>query len=271
MPVFSHDGIDLWFEVFGSGPRVLVFNGSGASIDTSRPLLDALATRCEVLVHDQRCLGRSTVPAAQPTMADYAADAARLLDHVGWPSAAVFGISFGGMVAQEFAVTWPDRVERLALLCTSPGGEGGSSAPLHLLADMEPAERARASLHHLDTRFDAAWLAEHPIDRAIVEQMAARQTEEKPAERRRGDAMQLEARRHHDVWDRLPRITCPALVMCGEFDGLAPPANSEAIASRLTGSELRRYQGGHMFVVQDRRAMADVLAFLAPAPAEQAD
>jgi len=260
--MLSHDGIDLWFEVFGSGPRVLVFNGSGASIDTSRPLIDALATQCEVLVHDQRCLGRSTIPVEQPSMADYAADAARLLDHVGWSSAAVFGMSFGGMVAQEFAVTWPERVERLALLCTSPGGAGGSSAPLHLLADMDPAERARTSLHHLDTRFDAEWLADHPFDRAIVEQMAARQQEEKSPERRRGDAMQLEARRHHDVWDRLPRIACPTLVMCGEFDGLAPPANSEAIASRVAGSELRRYQGGHMFVAQDRRAMPDVLAFL---------
>jgi pimeloyl-ACP methyl ester carboxylesterase len=262
MPVLSHDGIDLWFEVFGSGPRVLVFNGSGASIDTSRPLIDALATKCEVLVHDQRCLGRSSIPVEQPAMADYAADAARLLDHVGWSSAAVFGISFGGMVAQEFAVTWPERVERLALLCTSPGGAGGSSAPLHLLADMEPAERARTSLHHLDTRFDAEWLAEHPVDRAIVEQMAARQQDEKSSERRRGDAMQLEARRHHDVWERLHRITCPTLVMCGDFDGLAPPANSEAIASRVAGSELRRYQGGHVFVAQDRRAMPDVLAFL---------
>jgi pimeloyl-ACP methyl ester carboxylesterase len=262
MPMFSHDGIDLWFEVFGSGPRVLVFNGSGASIDTSRLLIDALATQCEVLVHDQRCLGRSSIPVEQPSMADYAADAQRLLDHVGWSSAAVFGMSFGGMVAQEFAVTWPERVERLALLCTSPGGAGGSSAPLHLLADMEPAERARTGLHHLDTRFDAAWLAEHPFDRAIVEQMAARQGEEKSAERRRGDAMQLEARRYHDVWDRLHRIACPTLVMCGEFDGLAPPANSEAIASRVAGSELRHYQGGHMFIAQDRRAMRDVLAFL---------
>jgi pimeloyl-ACP methyl ester carboxylesterase len=127
---------------------------------------------------------------------------------------------------------------------------------------MEPAERARTSLHHLDTRFDAEWLADHPFDRAIVEQMAARQQEEKSPERRRGDAMQLEARRYHDVWDRLPRIACPTLVTCGEFDGLAPPANSEAIASRVAGSELRRYQGGHMFVAQDRRAMPDVLAFL---------
>jgi pimeloyl-ACP methyl ester carboxylesterase len=66
-------------------------------------------------------------------MASYAADGAALLDHAGWTTARVFGISFGGMVAQELAVTWPDRVERLALLCTSPGGEGGSSYPLHEL------------------------------------------------------------------------------------------------------------------------------------------
>lgn len=262
VPILTRADVDLWFERSGAGRRVLVFNGSGASIESSRPLISALAARCEVLVHDQRCLGRSSVPAAQPTMADYAADAAALLDHVGWERAAVFGISFGGMVAQEFAVTWPDRVERLALLCTSPGGAGGSSAPLHLLADMDPAERARTSLRHLDTRFDAAWLAEHPVDRAIVDMMVARRADERSEERRRGDAMQLEARRHHDVWDRLPHIACPTLVMCGEFDGLAPPANSEAIASRVPGSELRRYQGGHMFVVQDPQAMPDVLAFL---------
>jgi 3-oxoadipate enol-lactonase len=51
--------------------------------------------------------------------------------------------------------------------------------------------------------------------------------------------------------------------MCGDFDGLAPPANSEAIASRVATSELRHYEGGHMFLFQDRRAMPDVLSFLA--------
>ena len=84
----------------------------------------------------------------------------------------------------------------------------------------------------------------------------------KTDEQRRGELMQLEARRHHDVWDRLPLITCPTLVACGEFDALAPPANSEAIASRITGSELRRYQGGHAFVWQDRQAWPDIVGFL---------
>ena len=67
-------------------------------------------------------------------MADFAGDAAALLDHVGWEKANVFGISFGGMVAQELAVTWPERIDRLVLCCTSPGGEGGSSYPLDELA-----------------------------------------------------------------------------------------------------------------------------------------
>ncbi len=263
MPTLSLPNVDLYYEIRGSGPRLLVFNGSGASIAASAPLIDALAAHNEVLIHDQRCLGASSIPDAAPTMADYAADAAALLDHLGWDSTAVFGISFGGMVAQEFAVTWPQRVERLVLLCTSPGGAGGSSYPLHTLAAMSPEERDRISLHNLDTRFDDAWLAEHPFDKAIVDMMMLRRAQTPTAERLRGDALQLEARSGHDVWDRLHRITCATLVMCGEFDGLAPPANSEAIAERIEHAELRRYQGGHMFVYQDRAALGDVAEFLA--------
>ena len=74
-------------------------------------------------------------------MADYAADAAALLDHVGWDTCRVVGVSFGGMVAQELAVTSPERVERLALLCTSPGGASGASYPLHELAALPTDER----------------------------------------------------------------------------------------------------------------------------------
>jgi pimeloyl-ACP methyl ester carboxylesterase len=256
--------IDLYYELRGEpgAMRVLMFNGSGATIHTAAPLIDALARHCEVLVHDQRCLGQSTVPHRQPTRADYAADGAALLDHVGWHTAAVFGISFGGMVAQEFAVTWPERVERLALFCTSPGGAGGSSYPLHELAQMPAAERAAISIVNLDTRFNAEWLEEHPLDRAIFEMMADRAAAPRTDEQRRGEAMQLEARRHHDVWDRLSRITCPTFVACGKYDGLAPPSNSEAIRSRVPRAELHEYEGGHLFAAQDPRALRDLAAFL---------
>jgi 3-oxoadipate enol-lactonase len=256
--------VDLYYEIRGEtrNPRLLMFNGSGSTIAAAGLLIDALARHCEVLVHDQRCLGLSTVPKRQPTMADYAADGAALLDHVGWSTAAVFGISFGGMVAQEFAVTWPERVEKLALFCTSPGGEGGSSYPLHELARMPPAERAAISLVNLDTRFSPAWLESHPLDKAIFEMMADRAAAPRTDEQRRGEAMQLEARRQHDVWDRLHRITCPTFVACGRFDGVAPMSNSEAIASRIPHAELHVYEGGHLFSAQDRRAMRDVATFL---------
>lgn len=194
-------------------------------------------------------------------MADYAADAAALLDHVGWESCRVVGVSFGGMVAQEFAVTHPHRVERLALLCTSPGG-AYASYPLHELAamDEEQVMALRATL--LDTRFTPGYLAEHPADRALADYAIQRPTEAATAEVRRGMAAQLDARSRHDVVDRLGSIACPTLVASGRYDGIAPPTNGEAIAARVPDAELRVYEGGHMFFVQDRRAMPDILDFL---------
>lgn len=263
MPVAHVNGIDVYYERSGDGPPLLFFNGSGQSLATSGLLVQLFTGRFDVVAHDQRGLGRTSVPPGPFTMADYAQDAASLLDHVGWARCRVVGISFGGMVAQEFAVTWPERVERLALLCTSPGGEGGASYPLHELESMPPAERAEAALRVLDTRFDAEWLAAHPSDQALVDQMAQRNLVEKTDEQRRGEREQLLARAQHDVCDRLPRVACPTLVAAGRYDGIAPLANAEAITARVPNAELRVYDGGHAFFGQDRRALPDVLDFLA--------
>ena len=167
------------------------------------------------------------------------------------------------MVAQELAVTWPERITRLALVCTSPGGPGRASYPLHELAALPAAEAAALGLRLLDTRFTPEWLAAHPHDRAMVEARADRNATPRSDATRQGELEQLDARRHHDVWDRLPRVTCPTLVAGGRYDGIAPPANSEAIASQIAGAELRLYEGGHLFFLQDRAAFPDILGFLA--------
>jgi len=262
MPTAQLNGIDVYYEMRGSGPRLLLLNGSGGTIAGAAPMVQKLAEHFEVLIHDQRGLGRTSVPEEQPTMADYAADAASLLDHVGWPSTLLFGISFGGMVAQEFAVTWPARVGRIALLCTSPGGAGGSSFPLHTVAAMSVDEQARVRLHLADSRYTQEFLAAHPFDQRLVELGAAGRALPKTDEQLRGEAMQLVARSQLDVWDRLANITCPTLVAFGQFDAMAPPSNSRAIASRVPGSELRGYEGGHAFVWQDRHAWPDIVSFL---------
>lgn len=257
VPTATLNGIDLYFERGGDGPRLLFLNGSGATLETSAPIIDRLRQSFDVAAHDQRGLGRTSAPAGPYTMAAYAADAAALLDHLGWDTSGVIGVSFGGMVAQELAVTWPDRIERLALLCTSPGGDGGASYPLHELEAVPADDRAATMLRILDTRFTPEWLASHPVDQAIVARLS---------DRGPGSAGQLEARRHHDVWDRLPAITCPTFVGCGRYDGIAPPANSEAIVGRIRRAELHVYEGGHLFFIQDPTAFPDVIEFLRGGP-----
>lgn len=263
MPTARINGIEIFFERSGTGERLLFLNGSGATLAGTTVVMAPFAERFDLLAHDQRGLGLTEVPPGPYAMADYAADALGLLEHVGWDRCRVVGISFGGMVAQELAVTAPQRVERLALLCTSPGGAGGSSYPLHELAVLPPAERAPVAQRILDTRFTPEWLAAHDGDRFLAELMAARADATKSPEQVRGEALQLEARRGHDVWDRLGRIDCPTLVACGCYDGIAPLANGEAIAGRIPGAELRTYEGGHAFFAQDRSAFEDVVTFLA--------
>lgn len=262
MLIAAVNGIEINFQRSGTGRRLLYLNGSGTTLAGSEIVLAPFERRFDLLAHDQRGLGLTSVPPGPYTMADYAADALALLDHVGWDTCRVVGISFGGMVAQEMAVTAPDRVERLALLCTSPGGVDRSSYPLHELRDLAPADRDPLAARLLDTRFTPEWLAGHEGDRALAQIMAARSVEAKSVDTIRGEVEQLEARRHHDVYDRLAAITCPALVCAGRYDGIAPPANAEAIAARVPGAELRFYDGGHAFFVQDRQAYPDVLDFL---------
>jgi len=263
MPTAAVNGIEINFQRSGAGERLLYLNGSGTTLADTAIVMAPFAERFDLLAHDQRGLGGTSIPPGPYTVADYAADALGLLDHVGWESCRVVGVSFGGMVAQELAVTAPDRVERLALLCTSPGGAGGASYPLNELADLTPEERTPIATRILDTRFTPEWLAAHDGDRFIAEMMASRAGVAKDDEQRRGEALQMEARRHHDVWDRLDRIACPTLVASGRYDGIAPPANGEAIASRVPGAELRLYEGGHAFFGQDPAAFPDILAFLA--------
>ena len=262
MPHFTHNGCDFRYEIFGEGPRVLFFNGSGASIDSSAPFINALAKTMQVLVHDQRGLGASSVPEGPYSMAGYADDGRALLAHVGWDTCTVVGMSFGGMVAQEFAVTFPQAVEKLVLLCTSAGGAAGSSYPLHELASLAPHDALARRIELTDSRFvDAEWVASRPVESLIVKSMQA-PGGEKSALQIEGERLQLQARIGHDTADRLGNITCPVFVLAGRFDGIAPVDNSREIVSRIPGAVMDVYEGGHLFTAQDRRAMTDIRAFV---------
>jgi 3-oxoadipate enol-lactonase len=260
MPSASVDGVTIEYELGGTpgGPRLLVISGSGSDLRRQPRMHDApeLAERFETLAYDHRGLGRSVPddPHREPTMADYAADPVALLDHVGWDSCLVVGVSFGGMVAQELAVTAPERIERLCLACTSPGGAGGSSSPLHTLLDLPEDEALDQRVRWLDTRTD-----DDAELRATWTEMMATFSGYEPTE---GERLQLAARSHHDVWDRLPSLRLPVLIAAGRYDGIAPPVNQEALLRQIPGAEIQWFDGGHAFFLQDRTAWPTIVDWL---------
>ena len=272
MPTNHLNGIDLYWEIQGTGPRLLVLNGLNGTIESTRAFTDRLASRFEILMLDPRGFGLTEIPPGPYFMADYAADALALADHVGWSKFRVFSISFGGMIALELAIGAPERVERLALLSTSPGGAGGSSYPLHELPPVNTREGWAAVIPLIDTRNSVdpgvQVPQQRPIHRRLLGALRRRlrlrawQQPQPDPEAARGLAEQLEARRLHDVWDRLERINCPTFIGSGRFDAIAPLVNAENMVTRIPNAELHVYEGGHLFFMQDESALTEILDFL---------
>jgi 3-oxoadipate enol-lactonase len=253
MPHLKTNDINLYYETAGSGERVLYISGTGGDLRVKPNVFDGpLAEQFEILSYDQRGLGQSDKPEVDYSMADYADDAAALLEALGWGPVPVMGVSFGGMVAQELALRYPQQVSRLVLACTSSGGAGGASFPLQDLDQLADEERAVRRLELADKRRDADWRAANPERWQTLLNMvqAGRRQDWDPDGARR----QLMARAGHDSFTRLPELQMPVLLVGGEFDGIAPKANMHAIAAQIADAKLEFFTGGHLFLIQDKSA-----------------
>lgn len=253
------------WNIRGSGPKLLFISGTGGDLRRPPTVFDRLLDQhFEVLRFDQRGMGQTTGPDTPHTMADYAEDAAALMAVLDFSPAAVLGYSFGGMVAQELALRHPQRVSRLLLLCTSSGGAGGASWPLHEIAHFPVEERARILIERGDTRRDAGWQATHPalfaalLDDVLAGLKLAASTPQAAA----GAMRQLEARRQHDAFDRLPGLAMPVAVVGGVHDGIAAPPTVKNLAARIPGALLRMFDGGHLVHVQNPAAAREIVAWL---------
>ena len=249
-----------WYELRGEGPPLLYISGSGGPRWSMPGTLDPLIERFRVLAYDKRGLGRCAAPATVWEMADFADDAAALLDVVGWERCDVVGASFGGMIAQEFALRHPKRVAKLVLCCTSPGGDY-ASYPLHELIDLPPGERASRRVAVNDLRHDAAWQATHPEEYAeLAERSVGGYASEEDEQRHR---RLLAARSRLDTIERLPQIASPTLIAGGRHDGIAPLRNQDLLHNRIPGSRLELFEGGHGFMREDPRALELIVDWLA--------
>lgn len=269
MPFATTGDLRIHYEMStpdtSSAPRVLFINGTGGDLRVRPSVLDGpLAKNFNLLACDQRGLGQTEMPEGPYNMTEYGDDAAALLDHIGWDSAHVYGVSFGGMVAQHLAIRHPDRVNKLVLACTSSGGEGRASYPLHDIHHLGGKARFEFMMGISDTRNGPEWQNENPDRVDKMWQFTQDQRKDIPVTEAstRGAYLQIEARKDHDTTARLDEIKSQTFICGGKFDGMAPPSNLEALHEDIPNSTLKFYEGGHLFMIQDPEAIKDVQAFL---------
>ncbi|MGI9616419.1 MAG: alpha/beta fold hydrolase [Acidimicrobiales bacterium] len=261
MPRLEINGLDLYYERHGAGPPLLNVSGSGGDLRNSRPERSPLNDHFDVVHYDQRGLGRTSTPDGPYTMDQYSDDAAALIEAVGWERAHVVGTSFGGMVALNLAIDHPERVAKTVLNCTSPGGPL-PSFPLHTLAELDIEAAIELKLGLLDSRWDPG--ADDPIPGlgSFYDVLIERMRIEPDPEVARGSRLQLEARADHDVSRKLHQVASQTLVCAGEYDDQAPLANAQFLADGIAGAKLEVFQGGHLFLMQDRAAFPTIIEFL---------
>jgi pimeloyl-ACP methyl ester carboxylesterase len=238
----ENQGAKIYWDEQGSGEPLLLIMGLSYPSYMWHRSRAVLAQRLRTIALDNRGVGQSDAPPGVYSIAMMASDAAAVLDAAGVESAHVFGVSMGGMIAQEFALQYPERVRSLILGCTTAGGPHAVRAePAVLQAlmrqDMTPEESNEAIIPFI---YDAAT----PRER-IYEDMAIRM---KWYPTPQGYAGQLQGIFGWEAYSRISQITAPTLVIHGETDRLIPPANARLITERIPGAKLALIpRAGHIF------------------------
>lgn len=258
MSFIENKGAKLYWDEQGSGePLLLIMGLSYPSYmwHRSRPLL---AKHFRTIALDNRGVGQSDAPPGAYSIPLMASDALAVLDAANVQTAHLFGVSMGGMIAQEFAIQYPDCVRSLILGCTSPGGPSAvhaEPAALQVLMrqGMTPEEARDAILPFL---YDSTT----PRER-IAEDLAIRM---KWFPSPQGYFGQLQGIFAWEAYSRIAQITAPTLIVHGETDRLIPPANAQLIAERIPGAKLVMIpNAGHIFDTDQPEASHHaILSFL---------
>ena len=235
MPLVQIEAGDLYYEVAGEGPPLLLIAGFSGNTTGWLPVQPALARHFTLIMFDNRGAGRSCVPPGPYTIAQMADDALVLLDHLGVDRAHVLGSSMGGMIAQEFALRHPERLDKLILNVTA-------ARPTPVLTQFLTAN-IWAIEHGMppgDRMFWVLpWMASPAImtDHEKVEQtLAMRQANPYPAPDA-GMIAQAQAIMAHNALDRVGQITAPTLVLSAAEDILTPVAGGRELADAIPGAQ----------------------------------
>lgn len=263
----TRDGLKLRYEIRGTGePLALVMGFSGSGRAWGEPFLKPMEARFKIFVIDNRGTGESDKPDSEFTVADMAADIAAVLDHAGTPRAHIFGISMGGMIAQEFALKYPARTFGLVLGCTNCGVSHSIPADPAAIANLMPVpgmdllELARRAFSvACGKAFLNSAAGQATLTQAIAEMANYPMTPMHTFLR------QAQAIGQFDSFARLGQIKSPTLIIHGDDDAVVPYANAEILHRAIAGSKTHTLKAaGHMFFweapEETARAAGDFLA-----------
>ena len=248
------------WERHGSGPPLLLIHGLGYARWGWEPVLEPLARSFDVVLFDNRGIGASGAPPGPYTAAQMAEDAVQVLDEAGLARAHVLGSSLGGMVAQELALAHPERVDRLVLACTTPGGARAFPLPegtLRLLAEA-PALPQDVALRRFVRNALAPGAPEELVQRIYAHRVnGGMQTPE-------GWQAQAAAGTTYDGFHRIGAIGAPTLVLHGLEDAVVDPCNANLLAAQIPDARVEFFPGaGHLFFwEQPERFVRVVTEFL---------
>lgn len=247
--------VRIAWERRGHGFPLVLVQGLGYARWGWEPVADRLAERYEVILFDNRGIGDSDAPPGAYSVPELAEDTLRVLDEAGVGRAHIVGTSLGGMVAQEVALAAPERVEKLVLVCTTPGGPNAAPMPeqtVRLMANA-PALEPEVALR----RFVENALAPDP-PKDVVERIFAHRLE--TSQPLSAWLSQAAAGIAFDAWDRLPGLKAPTLVVHGTADVVVDPANAELLAQRIPAARLELFPGcGHLLFWEQPERFAQVV------------
>ena len=265
MPKESFDklqvnGAQIAYRRIGNGRPLVVLNGFAAtSADWDPSFIDALASSNELILVDNRGIGFSTDDGGPFGIDQLADDAARIIQVLDLESPSVLGWSMGGFIAQRLALQGPERINKLILLSTDPGGANADLASADVwskLIDMSgtPHEQARRLLS-LVFPSDVA----ESIYREFGDIVAAARAQLSPDLVNRQVAA-MDAWHRTGIGNRLREINVPVLIATGTGDIVIPPSNALKLVNAIPGAWLAQFNGGgHAFMFQYPRPLADLI------------
>jgi pimeloyl-ACP methyl ester carboxylesterase len=241
------------WEERGSGHPLLLIQGLGYARWSWEPILPRLADDYRVLFFDNRGIGESDKPEGPYTARAMADDALQVLDEAGVDRAHVLGASLGGMIAQELAVAAPERVDKLILCCTTPGGAATVPMP-QVTVDLFAAAATLPPEVALRRFVENALAADASPD--LVQELFDRRLANPPDPA----GWQAQAAAGLGFAGVDGAITAPTLLVTGTEDNVVDPRNSDVLAERIADAELERIEGtGHLFFWEQPDAFVRIL------------